>query len=88
MRWIKFTAQGKTAYGILEGNQIFEVAGDPFAGYERTSRVHPLAAVKLEVPVVPRTFYCAGLNYTTHVIEQAAKRGVASGASRAYALRA
>jgi 2-keto-4-pentenoate hydratase/2-oxohepta-3-ene-1,7-dioic acid hydratase in catechol pathway len=29
------------------------------------------------VPVVPRTFYCAGLNYTAHVVEQAEKRGVA-----------
>jgi 2-keto-4-pentenoate hydratase/2-oxohepta-3-ene-1,7-dioic acid hydratase in catechol pathway len=77
MRWIKFTAGGKTAYGILEGDRIAEVAGDPFAGYERTSRLHALAAVKIEVPVMPRTFYCAGLNYTAHVIEQAAKRGVA-----------
>ncbi len=34
MRWIRFTADGKTAYGILEGERIVEVAGDPFAvGY-------------------------------------------------------
>jgi 2-keto-4-pentenoate hydratase/2-oxohepta-3-ene-1,7-dioic acid hydratase in catechol pathway len=77
MRWIRFTADGKTAYGLLEGDRIVEVAGDPFAGYERTSRLHALAAVKIGVPVMPRTFYCAGLNYTAHVIEQAEKRGVA-----------
>ena len=77
MRWIRFTADGRTAYGIVEGEQIAEVTGDPFAGYERTQRRHALAAVKIEVPVVPRTFYCAGLNYGAHVIEQAQKRGVA-----------
>jgi 2-keto-4-pentenoate hydratase/2-oxohepta-3-ene-1,7-dioic acid hydratase in catechol pathway len=77
MRWIKFTAEGKTAYGILEGERITEVAGDPFADYERTARRHALAAVKVEVPVIPRTFYCAGLNYTAHIKEQAAK-GVVS----------
>jgi 2-keto-4-pentenoate hydratase/2-oxohepta-3-ene-1,7-dioic acid hydratase in catechol pathway len=77
MRWIRFTADGKTAYGLLEGERIVEVAGDPFAGYERTARTHALAAVKIEVPVMPRTFYCAGLNYTAHIKEWAAK-GVVS----------
>jgi 2-keto-4-pentenoate hydratase/2-oxohepta-3-ene-1,7-dioic acid hydratase in catechol pathway len=77
MRWIRFTASGRTAYGILEGEEITEVAGDPFGAYERTPRRHALAAVKIEVPVIPRTFYCAGLNYAAHVLEQAEKRGVA-----------
>jgi len=76
MRWIRFTANGKTAYGMVEGERITEVTGDPFAGYERTSRSHALAGVKIEVPVIPRTFYCAGLNYGAHVLEQARKRGV------------
>jgi 2-keto-4-pentenoate hydratase/2-oxohepta-3-ene-1,7-dioic acid hydratase in catechol pathway len=75
MRWIRFTAEGRTAYGILEGDRIAEVAGDPFAGYETTSRRHDLAAVKIEVPLIPRTFYAAGLNYVEHVIEGAKKRG-------------
>ena len=26
MRWIRFTAEGRTAYGILEGDRIAEVA--------------------------------------------------------------
>ena len=75
MRWIRFTAAGRTAYGILEGETIREVAGDPFAGYGTTSTTHALAAVKIEVPVMPRTFFCAGLNYVEHVKESAAKRG-------------
>jgi 2-keto-4-pentenoate hydratase/2-oxohepta-3-ene-1,7-dioic acid hydratase in catechol pathway len=75
MRWIKFSAAGRTAYGILEGDEIVEVTGDPFGGYERTARLHALAGVKIEVPLIPRTFYCAGLNYTAHIKEHAEKTG-------------
>lgn len=75
MRWVRFTAEGKTAFGILEGERITEVAGDPFAGYEAMARQHDLSAVKLEIPFEPKTFYCVGLNYAEHVIEAAKKRG-------------
>ncbi|MBW8270104.1 fumarylacetoacetate hydrolase family protein [Caldovatus aquaticus] len=77
MRWIRYSAEGRTGYGILEGDRIREVRGDPFEGYEPTGRVRALDAVKIEVPVIPRTFYCAGLNYVGHIREQAAKRGEA-----------
>ena len=78
MRWVRFSQQGRTAYGILEGDRIGEVAGDPFRGYESTGRTHDLRAVKIEVPVVPPTFYCVGLNYAQHVREAAAKLGIAA----------
>jgi 2-keto-4-pentenoate hydratase/2-oxohepta-3-ene-1,7-dioic acid hydratase in catechol pathway len=77
VRWIRFLQQGRVAYGILEGERIVEVAGDPFRGYERTARTHDLGAVKVEVPVVPPTFYCVGLNYAAHIKEAAAKLGIA-----------
>jgi 2-keto-4-pentenoate hydratase/2-oxohepta-3-ene-1,7-dioic acid hydratase in catechol pathway len=77
MRWIRFTAEGRTAYGILEGERIAEVAGDPFRGWDLTPRRHDVSAVRIEVPVIPPTFYCAGLNYVEHVKEGAAKRGEA-----------
>jgi 2-keto-4-pentenoate hydratase/2-oxohepta-3-ene-1,7-dioic acid hydratase in catechol pathway len=76
VRWIKFSLQGRPAYGTLEGDRICEVAGDPFQGYERTSRVHDLSAVKIEVPLIPPTFYCVGLNYAQHILEVATKLGV------------
>jgi 2-keto-4-pentenoate hydratase/2-oxohepta-3-ene-1,7-dioic acid hydratase in catechol pathway len=76
MRWIRFTVEGRTAYGTIEGDRIVEVSGDPFTHYEQTGRSHDLASVKIEIPVVPRTFYAAGLNYTTHVREVAAKQGL------------
>ena len=83
MRWIRFSQQGRTAYGIVEGDRIVEVAGDPFGGYERTTRAHELDAVKIEVPVVPPTFYCVGLNYAEHIREAAAKLGIKAGPAQA-----
>jgi len=75
MRWIRFTAAGRTAWGLVEDERVIEVTGDPFNGHERTPRSHALADVKIEVPLIPRTFYAAGLNYTAHVREHAAKIG-------------
>ena len=75
MRWVRYEANGGAAYGILDGDTVNEVKGDPFAGYERTQLKRPFGSVKLLVPVEPRTFYCAGLNYADHVIQAAKKRG-------------
>ena len=75
MRWVRFELDGKPAYGILEGDLVTEVEGDPFAGYRTTARRRPLALLKLLVPVEPRTFYAAGLNYAEHVTAMARRRG-------------
>lgn len=76
MRWIRYTAAGSTAYGLLEGDTIREVRGTPFVGYERTSVTRQLADVKIELPVVPPTFYAVGFNYTDHIRKVAARTGV------------
>jgi 2-keto-4-pentenoate hydratase/2-oxohepta-3-ene-1,7-dioic acid hydratase in catechol pathway len=75
MRWIRYEVGGRAVYGIVDGDMVTEVRGDPFAGYEKTDARQPFSSVKLLVPVEPRTFYCAGLNYAEHVIEAAKKRG-------------
>jgi 2-keto-4-pentenoate hydratase/2-oxohepta-3-ene-1,7-dioic acid hydratase in catechol pathway len=75
MRWIRYAADGRESFGILDGDQVTEVRGDPFAGYERAQTRRRIGEVKLLVPVIPRTFYAAGLNYAEHVIEVATKRG-------------
>ena len=75
MRIARFTVGGRSAYGLVEGDRVVELAGGLFDPVERTGAVHALAGVKLEVPLLPRTFYAAGLNYTHHVLEMAARRG-------------
>lgn len=75
MRWMRYEAEGAVRYGIVEGDQVLDVKGDPFAGYEKTSTKRALSSVKVMVPVVPPTFYAAGLNYPEHAIAAANKRG-------------
>lgn len=67
MKWIRYTQAGRTGYGILEGDRIAAVRGDPFQGHEKTGDTVRLDDVRIEVPVVPPTFYCVGLNYVTHI---------------------
>jgi 2-keto-4-pentenoate hydratase/2-oxohepta-3-ene-1,7-dioic acid hydratase in catechol pathway len=67
MKWIRYTQAGRTGYGMLEGDRITAVRGDPFQGYEKTADITRLADVRIEVPVVPPTFYCVGLNYVKHI---------------------
>jgi 2-keto-4-pentenoate hydratase/2-oxohepta-3-ene-1,7-dioic acid hydratase in catechol pathway len=75
MRWLRYEADGRESYGIIEGVEVVEVTGDPFKGYERTETRRRRDAVKFLVPVVPKTFYAAGLNYPEHVTEAAKKLG-------------
>ena len=75
MRWIRYQYGGATSYGIVEGDQVEGVSGNPFDGHRATGNRLPLSAVKIRVPFVPRTFYAAGINYEEHVREAAALLG-------------
>ena len=77
MRWLKFTAAGKTSWGVVEGDKVIAVSGDPFGEWQRTPQSRALKDVKIELPLIPRTFYCVGLNYPEHLKEAADKAGTA-----------
>ena len=67
MRWIRYEVGGRASFGILQGEEIEEVSGSPFDSYRRTGSLLALDSVKLLVPIIPRTFYAAGINYEEHV---------------------
>ncbi|GIX46397.1 MAG: 2-keto-4-pentenoate hydratase [Candidatus Tectimicrobiota bacterium] len=75
MKWCRFQVGEQTAYGLVEGETVTAVVGSPFEGYTVTPTTYPLSAVKLRVPVIPPTFYAAGINYRQHLIEVARQRG-------------
>lgn len=75
MRWARFEQNGQPCYGVVEGDVVIPVRGSPFDAWERTSDRLKLSDVKLLVPVIPPTFYAAGMNYAQHVIEVAEKLG-------------
>src|SRR2546422_1710347 len=76
MKWCRFQSGRTTAYGIIDDTTITEVTGNPFESSTKTSTTVPLSRVKLLVPVIPPTFYAAGVNYRAHVTEMAHRRGV------------
>jgi 2-keto-4-pentenoate hydratase/2-oxohepta-3-ene-1,7-dioic acid hydratase in catechol pathway len=76
MRWLRFSRDGHTAYGSLSGDTVTEIKGVPWGDATPAVRTHKLSDVKIEVPVIPGVFYCAGINYATHIREMAEKRGV------------
>ena len=75
MKWCRYTANGATSYGIIEGDSVHEVSGSPFGEHVKTGTSHDLGSVHLEVPVIPPTFYAAGINYPEHVTWAAHMRG-------------
>ena len=79
MRFLRYTAGGETSLGIIEGapgsETIAQISGDLFGQWHKTGRHHTLAAVKIEIPLIPPTFYAPGLNYVKHVREAAEKPG-------------
>ena len=75
MKWCRFKSGDKVSYGIIEEETVIEVEGSPFETYSKTSTTHHLSSVKLEVPVIPPTFYAAGINYPEHITWAANKVG-------------
>ena len=75
MRWVRYESNGQAVYGIVEGDLVQPVAGGPFGDYERSGEPVGLDSVKLLAPLIPRTFYAAGINYEAHVREAATLLG-------------
>ncbi len=75
MRWVRYESNGQPVYGIVEGDRVQPMTGSPFGDYERSGETVSLDSIKLLAPVIPRTFYAAGINYEAHVREAAALLG-------------
>nr|WP_294528276.1 fumarylacetoacetate hydrolase family protein [uncultured Rhodopila sp.] len=75
MRWARIQLNGSPSYAVVEGDTVIPVRGSPFEAWDRGRDRLKLADVKLLVPVIPPTFYAAGMNYPEHVREVAEKIG-------------
>jgi 2-keto-4-pentenoate hydratase/2-oxohepta-3-ene-1,7-dioic acid hydratase in catechol pathway len=72
--WCRFEEAGQPVYGLVEDGVATTVTGNPFFGHEKTGRRIPVDELRLRPPVIPNTFFCAGLNYRAHA-ERAAYSG-------------
>jgi 2-keto-4-pentenoate hydratase/2-oxohepta-3-ene-1,7-dioic acid hydratase in catechol pathway len=71
MRIVRFEMQGRSGYGILEGEQISVLWGTPYEGgpANTTGEVMSLPEVRLLAPCEPTKIVALGLNYRDHTVE-------------------
>ena len=73
MKLCRFSSGGKTSFGVIEGESVFEIKDDPFApgfsGKVTKGAGHKLADVRLLAPVLPSKIVAIGLNYKAHAAE-------------------
>jgi len=69
MKIVRFEQAGNAAYGVLEGDRIQTLAGEPFTELARTGASVPAADVRLLAPVDPPNVLAIGLNYRPHADE-------------------
>ena len=71
MRIVRFEMQGRTGYGLLEGEKIEVLWGTPYEGglANTTGEVVSLPEVTLLAPCEPSKIVAIGLNYRDHAAE-------------------
>ena len=70
-RYVKYETAGRVAWGVLEGETIRELQGNVFDGATPGGRTLKLADVKLLAPAEAKKVIAAGLNYRSHIGQQA-----------------
>jgi 2-keto-4-pentenoate hydratase/2-oxohepta-3-ene-1,7-dioic acid hydratase in catechol pathway len=69
MKIVRFLYDGRTRYGIVEGERVYPCKGDPFIGLSKGRRTLDLSSIRLLAPVFPPNIICLGLNYRKHADE-------------------
>jgi 2-keto-4-pentenoate hydratase/2-oxohepta-3-ene-1,7-dioic acid hydratase in catechol pathway len=71
-KYVRFTTSAATApaWGVIDGDMIHELRGEPFAGALRTPRRVRIADARLLAPIDPVKVIAVGLNYKSHLGER------------------
>ncbi len=71
MRIVRFELQGRTGYGVIEGEKISVLWGAPYEGgwAKTTGEVLSLPEVSLLAPCEPSKIMAVGINYRDHSAE-------------------
>lgn len=69
MKMVRFAAGRRTRYGILNGDSIEVVNGDPFRSLRLTGEHYRLGDIRLLTPCLPSKIVAVGLNYRSHAKE-------------------
>lgn len=66
-RYVRYQYQGRSAYGILDGETIREIDGNLFGNRAQTGVSVELRAAKLLCPCEPTKILAVGRNYKSHL---------------------
>jgi len=69
MKIVRFTTEGKTKYGILDGKKIQGIEDKPFRHVKPIDKHYQLSKVKLLSPCTPSKIVALGINYRSHAEE-------------------
>ncbi len=73
MKIVRYVEGDVAKSGVIEGDTIREMDGDPFGHFHLTSRIKKMREVKLLSPCLPSKIVALGLNYRDHAEEAKAK---------------
>ena len=66
-KFVRYRRDGTTPYGILDGERIDALEGDPFGPQALSGEELDLADVELLAPCSPSKVIAVGLNYRSHL---------------------
>jgi 2-keto-4-pentenoate hydratase/2-oxohepta-3-ene-1,7-dioic acid hydratase in catechol pathway len=69
MRLVRFLAQNRPAYGILDNDEVVELDGEGYASLSSRRGIHRATEVRLLAPCVPTKVVAVGMNYQDHAKE-------------------
>jgi 2-keto-4-pentenoate hydratase/2-oxohepta-3-ene-1,7-dioic acid hydratase in catechol pathway len=69
LKIIRFVQGEASGYGLVEGNLIYALEGDPYGDFGPGMRVGRLGRVRLGPPCQPTKIVALGLNYADHAAE-------------------
>jgi 2-keto-4-pentenoate hydratase/2-oxohepta-3-ene-1,7-dioic acid hydratase in catechol pathway len=69
MKLVRFQVPGRSACGILQGEDVVELEGDCFGDLRTLATGHALSGVQLLAPCSPSKVVAVGLNYRDHARE-------------------
>ncbi|MFQ5343315.1 MAG: fumarylacetoacetate hydrolase family protein [Anaerolineae bacterium] len=73
MKLVRFRHNGNASYGVVEGEDVFQLRGDLFESPARGDRAGSLEEVQLLAPVEPSKIVGIGKNYVDHAAELASQ---------------
>ncbi len=69
MKIVRFAAEKKVRYGILDGDSIRCIADKPYRSIKPTGTRYKLSEVQLLAPCLPSKIVALGFNYRSHAAE-------------------